>query len=112
MRHDLDFAHDDASDVRVDDIRLEDILKYALAIGGVLVVLLPGARGSSETLGWLPLWLLAMPAVALWALKGFPLPHRTDAAAVPMSAARRRRSGPQARRRGRGLARRSLSRAA
>lgn len=111
MRHDPDFdpTHDDI-DARADDIRLEDLLKYALAIGGVLVVLLPGARGSSEALGWLPLWLLAMPAVALWALKGFPLPRPAAAAVAPAS--RRRRPGPQARRRGRSLARRMLSRAA
>lgn len=108
MRHDPDHitsAHDDI------ELRLEDALRYALAIGGVLVLLLPGARGFSETLGWLPLWLLAMPAVALWALKGFPLPRRTDeTAAAP--AVRRRRSGPQARRRLRGQTQRRLSRAA
>ncbi|KQY55234.1 hypothetical protein ASD14_01710 [Lysobacter sp. Root494] len=87
-------------------------MKYALAIGGVLVLLLPGARGFSETLGWLPLWLLGMPAAAFWALKRFPLPHRAveEMAAMPVS--RRLRSGPQARRRARGVARRVLSRAA
>ncbi|HEU0307105.1 MAG TPA: hypothetical protein VFR30_09075 [Lysobacter sp.] len=92
------------------EVRLEDILRYALATGMVLVLLLPAARGFSETLGWLPLWLLAMPGVALWALRGFPLPRRAAPALV--TTARRRRSGPQARRRTRGLSRRPLSRAA
>lgn len=94
------------------EVRLEDTLKYALAIGGVLVLLLPGARGFSETLGWLPLWLLGMPAAALWALKGFPLPGRAPERIVAAPAVRRRRSGPQARRRARGVARPVLSRAA
>jgi hypothetical protein len=108
MRHDPD--HDTVSAGGI-DLRLEDTLKYALAIGAVLVLLLPGARGFSETLGWLPLWLFGMPAAALWALKGFPLPGRAvkETATVP---AIRRRSGPQARRRARGVARHVLSRAA
>ncbi|GAB3371728.1 hypothetical protein GCM10027431_21070 [Lysobacter rhizosphaerae] len=93
------------------DVRIDDVLRYALAIGAVLVLLLPAARGFSETLGWLPLWLLAMPAVALWAVRGFPLPKAAGAAPV-VFAARRRRAGPQARRRGRGVVRRVLSRAA
>ena len=76
---------------------LEDVLRYALAIGAVLVLLLPSARGFSATLGWLPLWLLAMPLSALWALHGFRLPRR--AAEPRNTAARRRRAGPQARRR-------------
>jgi hypothetical protein len=93
------------------EICLEDTLKYALAIGAVLVLLVPGARGFSETLGWLPLWLLGMPAIALWALKGFPLPRRVGEEAVATTL-RRRRSGPQARRRSRGPVHRAVSRAA
>jgi hypothetical protein len=87
MHHDPD--HDTVS-ASGTEVRLEDTLKYALAIGAVLVLLLPGARGFSETLGWLPLWLLGMPAAALWALKGFPLPGR---AAQGFSAARSHRGG-------------------
>lgn len=94
------------------DISLEDVLKSALATGAALVLLLPGARGFSETLGWLPLWLLGMPAVALWALKGLPLPGARPAQTQPALAPRRRRSGPQARRRARGGVRSPLSRAA
>ena len=113
MRHHPDHTADhaviSASGI---EVRLEDALKYALAIGSVLVLLLPGARGSSEALGWLPLWLLGMPAVALWALKGFPLPGRAMEEAAATPASRRRRAGPQARRRIRGPVRRALSRAA
>jgi hypothetical protein len=94
------------------DARLDNVLRYALAIGGVLVLLLPAARGFSGTLGWLPLWLLAMPGVALWALHGFPLPRPATSPAATVTAARRRRGGPQARRRVRGLPRRSWSQAA
>lgn len=88
---------------------LEDLPRYALAIGAALVLLVPAARGFSPTFGWLPLWLLAMPAVAWWALRGFRLPKR---AVEPVATARRRRLGPQARRRVRGSAGRGLARAA
>jgi hypothetical protein len=107
MRH-----HPDRDTADGIEVRLEDTLKYALAIGSVLVLLLPGARGFSETLGWLPLWLLGMPAAALWALKGFPLPGHAPEEIAAIPASRRRRSGPQARRRIRGVARHALSRAA
>ncbi|GAB3102833.1 hypothetical protein [Lysobacter terrae] len=80
------------------DSRIDAVLRYALAIGTALVLLLPGARGFSDTVGWLPLWLLVMPAMALWALRGFPLPRRSEGEQVSM---RRRRIGPQARRRSR-----------
>lgn len=92
---------------------LDDAPKYALAIGAVLVLLLPEARGFSGALGWLPLWLLGMPASALWALRGCPMPRlatrRSAAAAVREH---RRRRAPQARRRGRALPCRAASRAA
>jgi len=88
---------------------LEDLPRYALAIGAALVLLVPAARGFSPTFGWLPLWLLAMPAAAWWAQRGFGLPKR---AAEPVTTARRRRTGPQARRRVRGTASRGLARAA
>ena len=69
-------------------------LRGALVLGVLLVLLLPAARGDSQWLGWWPLWLVAMPATALWALHRFRLPAR-GGAALP----RRRRIGPQARRR-------------
>lgn len=52
------------------DSRIDDVLRYLLAIGAVLVLLLPAARGFSQTVGWLPLWLLAMPLTALAARRG------------------------------------------
>ena len=90
---------------------LEDLPRYALAIGAALVLLVPAARGFSPTFGWLPLWLLAMPATAWWALRGFPLPLRSDRP-EPVAVARRRRIGPQARRRIRSETRQPLARAA
>ena len=36
----------------------------ALAAGFALVATVPAARGFSETFGWMPLWLLGMPASA------------------------------------------------
>lgn len=56
------------------DPRLDGLLRHVIAIGAVLVLLLPAARGNHTVLGWLPLWLLAMPMVAWWALHRFPLP--------------------------------------
>ena len=53
-----------ASDI---DPRIEAAMRYAVAIGAVLVLLLPAARGSHAVIGWLPLWLLAMPLAAWWA---------------------------------------------
>jgi hypothetical protein len=91
------------------DAGIDGVLRYALAIGLTLVLLLPGARGFSQTVGWLPMWLLAMPAVALWARRGFPLPKRPR----PEAPRLRRRGGPQARRRSRvPVPRRALARAA
>lgn len=79
---------------------LDEALKLLLAIGVVLVLLLPAARGSAASIGWLPMWLLGMPLVALWATRGFRLPWgRRPEATGPR--ARRRRSVPQARRRAR-----------
>ncbi|HEY5782024.1 MAG TPA: hypothetical protein VIT66_09200 [Lysobacter sp.] len=82
---------------------LEGLLHYAIAIGAVLVVLLPAARGFSDTFGWMPLWLLAMPLSAWWALHrfrlpGFSLSEPAQPRAVTVSS-RRRRPGTQARRR-------------
>lgn len=35
-----------------------------LAVGIALVATVPAARGFSDTFGWMPLWLLGMPASA------------------------------------------------
>ena len=80
--------------------QLERSLRLILSLGLALVLLLPAARGVTEWLGWLPMWLVGMPAVALWALHRFRLPARATAMRKGVQAApRRRRSGAQARRR-------------
>jgi predicted MFS family arabinose efflux permease len=80
--------------------QLERSLRLLLGAGLALVLLLPAARGFSEWLGWWPMWLVGMPAVALWALHRFRLPARVTVARKGVQAApRRRRSGAQARRR-------------
>ena len=75
--------------------QLDDILRHAVILGTLAVLLIPAARGGSEWLGWLPLWLVGMPLAAWWSLRGFPLPQMAMAR-MP----RRRRA--QALRRGRG----------
>lgn len=75
---------------------LESAIRAAVAFGLFAALALPAGRGYSQAVGWLPLWLVAMPLSAWWALHGFALPswaHRMGVAARP----RRRR--PQARRR-------------
>ena len=81
------------------DPQLERSLRLALATGLVLVAVLPMARASSEWLGWLPLWLVGMPAVALWALHGFRVPLRTALGRVASHSRPHRRRPAQARRR-------------
>ncbi|WP_442512455.1 hypothetical protein, partial [Novilysobacter longmucuonensis] len=78
------------------DPRLDATLRYAIAIGAVLLLLLPAARGHHAQLGWLPLWLLAMPLSAWWTLHWFPLPGSALRPAAVAGA--RRRAIPQARR--------------
>ena len=78
---------------------LRAVRQVALA-GLALVLVWPAARGYSQWLGWLPMWLVGMPLLAWWALYRFRLP----ATLLARRSARRR--GPQARRRGRALARR------
>lgn len=92
------------------DPSLEGLLRHAVAIGAAIVLLLPAARGFSPTFGWMPLWLVAMPLAAWWALHRFRLPTREaeDVAAVRT----RRRSGAQARRRRPSMLRRRHSQAA
>ncbi|WP_409460514.1 hypothetical protein ACK1O1_17245 [Stenotrophomonas maltophilia] len=82
---------------RVDPRLLRSVQQVALA-GVALVLVWPAARGSSNWLGWLPMWLVGMPLVAWWALLRFPLPR-------PGWLRLARRTGGQARRPGRGAAR-------
>jgi len=75
------------------DAHLDRVLRRLVLAGLALVVLVPLARASTDWLGWLPLWLVGMPAAAWWALHRFRLP-----AAGALSQVIRRRRGPQARR--------------
>lgn len=78
--------------------RLARALARLASLGLLLVLAWPAARGHSAWLGWLPLWLAGMPAIALWALHRFPVP-RLRAADPRLAAPRRGRLGrPQARR--------------
>lgn len=46
---------------------IEQSLLGAIALGLVAMLSLPAARSTSESLGWLPFWLLALPLSA-WAV--------------------------------------------
>ena len=46
---------------------IEQSLLGAVALGLVAMLSLPAARSTSESLGWLPFWLLALPLSA-WAV--------------------------------------------
>ena len=48
--------------------RLASLLRILLTFGVLAVVLLPAAR-TNTPVGFVPLWLIAMPASALWALR-------------------------------------------
>lgn len=93
------------------DHRLEAVLRYAVAIGAVLVLLLPAARGVHAAIGWLPLWLLAMPLTAWWALRRCRLPVAVQAER-PVVTRVRPPTATQARRRARQTRRDVLPRAA
>lgn len=82
------------------DPRLELMLRIVALTGLTLAVLLPAGHGSTELLGWTPLWLAGLPLVAWWSLHRFRLPswpvsQRPPAVVVPL----RPRRGAQARRR-------------
>lgn len=83
------------------DPQLERSLRVVLALGVMLVLLLPMARGFNAWLGWMPMWLVGMPAVALWSLHRFRLPVRLGVGVGRdrSASSRRRRPGAQARRR-------------
>ena len=83
------------------DPRLLRGVRNAVIAGLALVLLLPMARGHSDWLGWLPMWLVGMPAVALWSLHRFRLPFRVGKhRARSVAPVRRRKPGAQARRYG------------
>jgi hypothetical protein len=82
------------------DPRLELALRIVALTGLALAVLLPAGHGSTELLGWTPLWLAGMPLAAWWAVHRFGLPSwPARARLVIAGAAPRRRRNAQARRR-------------
>ena len=94
-------------DPQTPDPRVLRWVRQVALAGLALVLVWPSARGYNAWLGWGPLWLVGMPMVAWWSLYRFPLPKLGGKA----GAQRKRRSGPQARRR-RLAPRRRLSSAA
>lgn len=83
---------------------LEQSLLGAAALALIALLSLPAARGASDTFGWLPFWLLALPLSA-WAVAralrwrnnhGHELPMAT---VHPIASARPRAQGSQALRR-------------
>ena len=57
-----------SNDPRATPAVLNELLCVALGVGVVLIALVPAARGMS-VIGWLPMWLIAMPAAAWCALR-------------------------------------------
>jgi predicted permease len=87
---------------------LEQSLLGAAVLALVAMLSLPAARGVSDSFGWLPFWLLALPLSAWMAAR--ILRYRTDpghlrtralpmATVHPISAARAQARRPQALRR-------------
>lgn len=68
------------ADIRL-HARLDEAMRTAVLLGIALVTLVPAARDTHATIGWLPLWLVGMPAVAWWALRGFAMPRRAQSRA-------------------------------
>ena len=69
-------------------------VRHAALAGLALVLVWPAARGSSEWVGWLPLWLVGMPLSAWWAVLRFPLPRWTRRRPQARRVHRAPRSGP------------------
>ena len=86
------------TDASLADPRIARVLRTWLTWGVVAVIVLPFARENTTWLGYLPMWLVAMPAMALWALHRFALP-RWPAAVARGGHHKRRRTGAQATRR-------------
>ena len=86
---------------------IEQCMLGAIALAVVAMLSFPAARGVSDSFGWLPFWLLALPACA-WAtarvlrLRASPAPARQPArvhvlaSARPRMPARPMRALPQA----------------
>ena len=87
-------------DVRPDP-RLLQALSGALFLGLITMLSLPAARAANVFVGWMPLWLLGMPLVALAAVCAARFARTARPIATEtLSARRRAATGVQARRRG------------
>ena len=74
------------------DPRLARTLWQWLVLGALAVALVPAARGDSTLLGWLPFWLVVVPATALLTLHRHALVAAWRARLVRATPRRRRRS--------------------
>lgn len=72
---------------------IEQGLLGLLALGAIILLSLPAARGTSATFGWMPLWWLVLPATALAVAAALRRLPRLSAKAQsqPQPRARRRR---------------------
>lgn len=78
------------------EIPLARVLAGLLFLAGVALASLPQARAVSATFGWVPLWLLLVPASAWLALRLRPARYGPDAArAYGTGAALRSTRAPQ-----------------
>ena len=50
------------------EARIASTLRILLTIGVAAALLVPAARGNTPV-GFIPMWLIAMPASALWMLR-------------------------------------------
>jgi len=88
------------------NVALRALLTGALFLGAIALLSFPGLRSGATAVGWPPLWLIGMPAVAWLTLFLRRLPRRRKLASSAVL--RRRRPGlaqarrqPAPRRRGR-----------
>jgi hypothetical protein len=63
---------------------LEQSLLGTVALALIALLSLPAARGASDTFGWLPFWLLALPLTA-WAVARALRRHSNHGHALPMA---------------------------
>lgn len=64
---------------------IEQALIGALALGLVAMLSFPGARAADGAVGWLPFWLVALPASAWFTARGLRRREATTWAARPLA---------------------------
>lgn len=85
---------------------VEQLLSGLLFLGAVAIVSLPAARASAS-FGWMPLWLLGLPAASLATARILAWSRRGDAPAPSSAPACRRRAAMAVSRRHPALRRRA-----